>query len=64
VIRDLVSGEVTVFLTTQYLEQAADLADRISVLDHGKPVAERAPDELKRLVPGATSGCSSPTHAY
>ena len=52
IIRDLVAGGVTVFLTTQYLEEADQLADRIAVLDRGKLVAEGAPDELKRLIPG------------
>jgi ABC-2 type transport system ATP-binding protein len=51
-IRDLVAGGVTIFLTTQYLEEADQLADRVAVLDGGKLVAEGTPDELKRLVPG------------
>ncbi|WP_030940033.1 daunorubicin resistance protein DrrA family ABC transporter ATP-binding protein [Streptomyces sp. NRRL S-646] len=52
IIRDLVDGGVTVFLTTQYLEEADQLADRIAVLSGGRIVAEGTPDELKRLVPG------------
>ena len=52
IIRDLVAGGVTIFLTTQYLEEADELADRIAILDHGKLVAEGTPDELKRRIPG------------
>ena len=51
-IRDLVADGVTIFLTTQYLEEADRLADRIAVLDRGKLVAEGTAEELKRLVPG------------
>jgi ABC-2 type transport system ATP-binding protein len=52
IIRDLVSGGVTVLLTTQYLDEADQLADRIAVLDHGRLVAQGSAEELKRLVPG------------
>ncbi|HZE39296.1 MAG TPA: ATP-binding cassette domain-containing protein [Stackebrandtia sp.] len=52
IIRDLVAGGVTVFLTTQYLDEADQLADRIAVLDQGRLVAQGTPAELKRLIPG------------
>ena len=52
-IRGLVAEGVTVLLTTQYLEEADQLADRIAVLDHGRIVAEGTPEELKRRIPGA-----------
>ncbi|MEU0999513.1 ATP-binding cassette domain-containing protein [Streptomyces tibetensis] len=52
IIRELVTGGVTVFLTTQYLEEADQLADRIAVLHHGTLAAEGTPDQLKRLIPG------------
>lgn len=52
IVRDLTAGGVTIFLTTQYLEEADQLADRIAVLDSGKLVAEGTPAELKRRVPG------------
>ncbi|AZM54308.1 ABC transporter [Streptomyces sp. WAC 01529] len=52
IIRGLVSDGVTVFLTTQYLEEADELADRIAVLNGGKIAAEGSADELKRLIPG------------
>jgi ABC-2 type transport system ATP-binding protein len=53
IVRGLVADGVTVFLTTQYLEEADQLAGRIAVLDQGRLVAEGTPDELKRKVPGS-----------
>jgi ABC-2 type transport system ATP-binding protein len=41
---------MTVFLTTQYLEEADELADRVGIIDHGRLVAEGTPDELKRSI--------------
>ncbi|MFI5591387.1 ATP-binding cassette domain-containing protein [Amycolatopsis sp. NPDC051758] len=52
IVRELVADGVTVFLTTQYLDEADQLADRIAVLDHGRLVAEGTPDDLKRRIPG------------
>ena len=52
IIRELVADGVTIFLTTQYLEEADQLADRIAVLDQGRLVAQGTPDELKRQIPG------------
>jgi ABC-2 type transport system ATP-binding protein len=52
IIRDLVAGGVTVLLTTQYLEEADELADRIALLDRGRLVAEGTAEELKRRIPG------------
>ncbi|WSR73187.1 ATP-binding cassette domain-containing protein [Streptomyces sp. NBC_01197] len=52
-VHSLVAGGVTVFLTTQYLEEADQLADRIAVLDGGRIVAEGTADELKAQIPGS-----------
>jgi ABC-2 type transport system ATP-binding protein len=54
IVRDLVSRGVTIFLTTQYLEEADRLASRIALLDAGRVVAQGTPGELKRLVPGGS----------
>jgi ABC-2 type transport system ATP-binding protein len=52
IVRDLVGGGVTIFLTTQYLDEADELADRIALLDRGTLVAEGTAQQLKRRVPG------------
>jgi ABC-2 type transport system ATP-binding protein len=52
IIRELVADGVTIFLTTQYLDEADELADHVAVLDHGRIVAEGTPAELKRRIPG------------
>ena len=52
IIRGLAADGVTIFLTTQYLDEADELADRIAVLDHGRIVAQGTAAELKRRIPG------------
>jgi ABC-2 type transport system ATP-binding protein len=52
IIRELVADGVTIFLTTQYLEEADQLADRIAVLDNGRLVAQGTAGDLKRQIPG------------
>jgi ABC-2 type transport system ATP-binding protein len=52
IIRELAAGGVTILLTTQYLDEADQLADRITVLDHGRIVADGTAAELKRRIPG------------
>ncbi|KOG65782.1 ABC transporter [Streptomyces griseoflavus] len=51
-VRTLVAGGTTVLLTTQYLDEADQLADRIAVIDHGRTVAEDTPDGLKQGIGG------------
>jgi len=52
IVKDLTRSGVTIFLTTQYLEEADQLADQIALLDHGTLIARGTPDELKRMIPG------------
>ncbi len=52
IIRELATSGVTILLTTQYLDEADELAERIAVLDNGRIVAEGTPDELKSRIPG------------
>jgi ABC-2 type transport system ATP-binding protein len=56
IVRGLVSDGTTVFLTTQYLEEADQLADRVAILDGGRLVAQGTPAELKARVPGGHIG--------
>jgi ABC-2 type transport system ATP-binding protein len=53
VVRELVRGGTTVLLTTHYLEEADRLADRISVIDRGRVIAEGAPEQLKAAIGGS-----------
>ena len=53
IVRELAAGGVTVFLTTQYLEEADQLAGQIAVLDQGRLVAQGTPAELKAQIPGS-----------
>lgn len=53
IVRGLVADGTTIFLTTQYLDEADQLADQVAVLDQGKVVAQGTPGELKRQIPGS-----------
>jgi ABC-2 type transport system ATP-binding protein len=52
IIRELAADGITILLTTQYLDEADQLAGRIALLDRGHVVAEGTPEELKRRIPG------------
>jgi ABC-2 type transport system ATP-binding protein len=52
IVRQLAKAGVTILLTTQYLDEADQLADRIAVLDQGRIVAEGTPTQLKNRIPG------------
>jgi ABC-2 type transport system ATP-binding protein len=52
IVKDLAGSGVTIFLTTQYLDEADQLAGQIALLDHGALIARGTPDELKRMIPG------------
>jgi ABC-2 type transport system ATP-binding protein len=54
IVRTLAARGTTVLLTTQYLDEADQLADRIAVIDHGKVVAEGSPSELKASIAAGT----------
>jgi ABC-2 type transport system ATP-binding protein len=54
IVRELVASNVTILLTTQYLEEADRLASQIALLDGGRLIAQGTPAELKRLVPGGS----------
>ena len=63
VIRELVADGTTMLLTTQYLDEADELADRIVVIDHGRVIAERhrrRAQERRRAAPGSKSRSANP----
>jgi ABC-2 type transport system ATP-binding protein len=63
IVRGIVADGTTVFLTTQYLEEADQLADRVAILDHGRLVAQGTAHELKRQIPGGRIELSFPDRA-
>ncbi|WP_433088091.1 ATP-binding cassette domain-containing protein [Dactylosporangium sp. CA-052675] len=62
IVRELVADGVTIFLTTQYLDEADQLAARVAVLDHGRVVAHGTPAELKRQIRGNHVRLRFPDH--
>jgi len=59
-IKDLVEAGTTVLLTTQYLDEADNLANRLAVIDHGRLISEGTPDELKDRLGGSVIRLSVP----
>ncbi len=63
-IRDLVQQGSTVVLTTQYLEEADQLADRIALIDHGRMVAVGTPSQLKQQIGGSRLSLEVPAASW
>ncbi|WP_166351834.1 ATP-binding cassette domain-containing protein [Phytoactinopolyspora limicola] len=64
IIRGLVADDVTVLLTTQYLEEADELAGQIVVIDHGRVIARGTPDELKAMTGTRTLAVRPENHTH